>query len=309
MIDFLIDYFRITVHTSTLECVELYKEHFQDTLGGLQELAHGAKGFKGVFASALGFQLKHTPGAGREYCTFEFPGKACKAVPPEFFRLFYSVIERKEIRFNVTRIDLAFDGVSFSPEQFYQTIMSDVRRKPGEKEIVRSLTQRNSLNFISEPFKDKEDGSSMGRETCYFGSRQSERYLRIYNKRGPTRLEVEFKGDRAGLVANALLGKYHDEDQLFEIAISHLRDFIDIDLPWWHEFVKSVERAYAHLHDAKEVSLDRKEKWMLKQVAPTYAAIDACTNGEFSKKMKKEGRKRMYKSCAPLLSLYGKKRE
>lgn len=304
MIEFLIDYFRITVHASTAECVDLYKEHFELALGELQELERGAKGFKEVFASLLGFQLKHTPGAGREYCTFEFPGQACKAIPPEFFRLFHYVLERDEIRFKVTRIDLAFDNVPFSPEQFHQVIKADALRQKGEKSIVRSLTQRNTLRFFTEELKAKEDASSMGRSTCYFGSRNSERFLRVYDMRGPTRLEVEFKGKRAGIVAKALFDQ--EPDGWFEIAIAHIRDFIDIDLPWWQEFINHVDRAYAQLHGAKEVTLDEKKQWLLKQVAPSLAAVSACTNGDFLLEIDEEGRKRMHKSCAPLLSMYGK---
>ena len=306
MIEFQIDYFRITVHIRTFDCIDLYNEHFKNYLGPLSSLAHGAKGYKGVMASSMGCQLKHTPGADRIYCTYEFPGKACSVIPPEIFGLFYQVLKNSDIKFNVNRIDLAFDGVKFNPQKLYKVIIDDAYKVPSEKSIVRSLTQRENLELRSEPLKEKEDKSSAGRETCYFGSRYSERYLRLYNMRGPNRLEVEFKGDRAGIVAEDLFESDYSIDSLFEISISHLRDFIDIDLPWWHEFINEIDRAYAKLQDAKEVTYEKKMDWMLNQVAPSFAALHEIAGNEFIEELENEGRKRMHKNCSTLLSMYGK---
>lgn len=304
MIEFIIDYFRVTVHDTTSYCVDLYDEYFKDFLGPLSDSTRGAKGYKGSFESSLGFQLKHTPGAERIYCTYEFPGQACKAIPPELFGLFYSTLELEEPRFTVNRIDLAFDGVEFSPRQLYDTILEDANRKADEEPIVRSLTQRESLDLRFQPLKVKEDNSSTGRETCYFGSRYSERYLRLYNMRGPNRLEVEYKDGRAGTVAEDLFSHFKDTDSFYEIAISHLRDFIDIDLPWWHQFIQETDRAYATVHNAKDVTIERKKLWLLSQVAPTAAAINEVSGGRFLGEMEIEGRKRMYKSCSTLLNMH-----
>ena len=51
MIEFLIDYFRITVHIKTIYCIGFYNEYFKNYLGLLSPLAHGAKGYKGVMCS------------------------------------------------------------------------------------------------------------------------------------------------------------------------------------------------------------------------------------------------------------------
>jgi DNA relaxase NicK len=306
MIEFIIDYFRITVHESTEYCVENYDYYFKDFLGPLYESSRGAKGFKEALEAALGFQLKHTPGANREYCTFEFPGQACKAIPPELFGYFYNVLKLEEKRINVNRIDLAFDGVKFTPLQLYEVILKDGERKPTEKSLVRSLTQRESVHYEIEPLKEKEDKSSVARETCYFGSRSSERFLRLYNKRGPNRLEVEYKGDRASIVADDLFKDLYNLHEFFDIAISHLRDFIDIDLPWWWEFINDKDRAFAKIIKAKDETLEKKKDWLLSQTAPTVAALQYITDGEFVHELIIEGRKRMNKNCSNLLALHGK---
>jgi DNA relaxase NicK len=302
-IEFRIDYFRITVHKSIEDCVKLYKDCFEFCLGNLVDLEHGAKGFKNVLGGLLGFQLKLNPGNGREYCTFEFPGQVCGSIAPEQFIHFYDLINIRKYRSNVTRIDFAFDNVPFTPDQFRQVIIDDENQKGIGKPIVRSLTERASLCCMSKPLELREDGSGKGQDTCYFGNRSSQRFLRIYNRRGSTRLELELKEERANLIANSILTKEVDK-YWFDIAIAHLLDFIDIDLPWWKEFINNKNRAYMKLRYAKDVSLEKSKKWLLSQVSPSLAAVIECTKGEIMLEIDKEGRKRMYKRYAPLLSTY-----
>lgn len=303
--NYMIDYLSITVHLPLQDCLNLYHHHFGYALFDLYDLPHGAKGFKGVMAAALGFQLKHSPGYDRHYCSFMFPGQACKAVPPEYFIYFYRTLVREEIKFSVSRLDFAYDGVPFTPKEFIQVFKDDKTRiEQGNKQKVRTLSQRDTVQFITEPFMDKEDGSGLSRDTCYFGSRSSERFLRVYNKRGPTRLEVEYKGKRADLVAREILMK--DEEKWLDISISHLLDFIDIDIPWWKEFVGDRERAYAKLHCAKEKSLEKISDWLIGQVSPSLAVVTECTGGQILSDMLDEGGKRMRKNHGNLLSQYGK---
>ena len=302
--NYMIDYLSITVHLPLLDCVNLYHEHFGYALFDLYNLPHGAKGFKGVKAAAMGFQLKHSPGHDRHYCTFMFPGQACKAIPPEYFIYFYRTLIREEIKISVSRLDFAYDGVPFTPRDFYQVFKDDKKRiEHVEKQKIRTLSQRDSVEeFITQPFLEKEDGSGLSRDTCYFGSRKSERFFRVYNKRGPTRLEVEYKGKRAAHIANEIL--VEDEDNWLDLSIAHLLDFIDIH--WWKDFVGDRERAYAKLYCAKEKSLEKINDWLMDQVSPTLAVATECTGGQILSDMLDEGGRRMRKSHGNLLSQYGK---
>jgi len=303
--DYLIDYLSITVHLPLANCVNLYNHHFSDALFGLIDQDHGAKGFKGVKEAAMGFQLKHSPGHGRDYCSFMFPGNACRAIPPEFFTYFYRTLKKQNIEFRVTRLDFAYDCVPFTPKMFFKIIEEDkYREKIGEKRLVRTLTQRDTVQLITQPFLEREDKSGLGRDTCYFGSRQSERYLRVYNMRGPTRLEIEYKGKRAERAAKDILSK--NEEEWLEISIGHLLDFIDIDIDWWKEFKGDSERAYAKIYSAKEKSLENISGWLLDQVSPSLAAVTECTGGQILSDMLDEGAKRMHKNHKNLLSQYGK---
>jgi DNA relaxase NicK len=296
------DYFRITVHTTLENCEKLYKECFEYALGSLTDQEHGAKGFKCVLGALLGFQLKFNPGNDRNYCTFEFPGQVCGSIAPEQLIDFYNLTRIRKYKTNVTRLDFAFDNVPFSPFQIYQAILNDASRKENEKPIVRTLTHRETVNWVSTPLKKKEDGSGIGQDTCYFGERSSMRFLRVYNKRGPTRLELELKDRRADLVASLILEKMADEWP--DIAISNLRDFIDIDLPWWYEFISNRDRAYNTLKYAKDVYLEKKEQWLLNQVSPTLAAVSEVTSGEILLKMHTIGRKRMDKKYHSLITAH-----
>jgi DNA relaxase NicK len=282
--------------------MDLYHQYFHIALGDLVELEHGAKGFKGVLQSIHGFQLKHSPGNSRQYCTFEFSGKVCKMIQPEFFIAFYRHLVWEEIKFNVTRIDLAFDNVPFTPHHFEQAIRED--QTFPENKIIRSLSRRDSFRWNSSPFKEKENGQGISQNTAYFGSRQSERFLRIYDKRGPTRLEVEFKGKRASLIADDLLMK--EKKEWYPIMIGHVLDFIGIEKPWWKAFIGEHERRYARIQSAKEESLDKKREWLHHQVAPTLAAVVECIGSKEIVRLLEEGKKRMQDSHKNLLSLHGK---
>lgn len=299
--EYMIDFLSITVHASVQECVDEYNLIFSHALGELADQDHGAKGFSGLMTAAQGFQLKHNQGHEyRNYCSFVFPGNACKAVPPEFFIAFYRRLMRKEIRNKVTRIDLAFDEVPFTPRQFKEILEEDDSFP--EKGLVRSLTQRDSLHWHEESLKVREDESGKGRDTCYFGSRQSERYLRVYNMRGPTRFEVEFKGIRAEFIAHDLLS--NDEEKWIEIAMGHILDFIDINTSWWKEFKADHSRVYTKLHSAEEKELNKTIGWLMDQVAPTLAAVHKCTGPQIFSTLLDDGEKRIDKKLINMISLH-----
>ena len=200
-----IDYLRVTVHAPLRICEWLYEETFQIYLGELTDCMHGAKGFGRVKEALHGFQLKYSPNSAKEYCSFELPGNVCMVIPPEILKGFQEILIDNGIIYNITRIDLAFDRVPFTPDQFRQAIEDDVNRKKFEKPVVRSLAQRESVRWESQLMRLRDDGSGYGRDTCYFGSRTSERFLRVYNKRGPTRLEIELKGKRARTIGMIIL--------------------------------------------------------------------------------------------------------
>ena len=90
-------------------------------------------------------------------------------------------------------------------------------------------------------------------KTFNIGSRKSGRFIRIYDRRGPTRLEMEFKGDWAKMVGERIATsspKYWMWD-----VMGMLKDYVEfVDsksgdnisraplLPWWKQFIGSCEK-------------------------------------------------------------------
>ena len=71
--------------------------------------------------------------------------------------------------FKIKRIDLAWDGVPFTP--------SDVKAAV-DANLLRSLVKRNTLVFTNSPYEEREDGV-MGTFSCQLGSRQSARMISV----------------------------------------------------------------------------------------------------------------------------------
>ena len=78
---------------------------------------------------------------------------------------------------------------------------------------IVTLAKRDQIRLDQSPFALREDGQ-IGTTTVYLGSNESGRMLRVYNRRGPTRIELQMRDDRAQLVAIDILlrhpSKWHE---------------------------------------------------------------------------------------------------
>ena len=120
--------------------------------------------------------------------------------------------------------------------------------------------------------------------------RSSERFLRIYDRRGPTRIERETKGKYAGAVAAEPIVRRGDDAALVAFVVGCLREFCDLGiqdgvhgsrdvvlLPWWREFVGSVDRIGKLVVDRREhLSVDRSLAWIDRSVVPRLAMVVSC---------------------------------
>ena len=274
---FRIDWLAFTVHAIDGIADYIWERFFLEYLGSLQEMDHGGRGYKTMYKAELGAKMYKYPSDGVNHFHIEFPGQASGCLPKEVIANLFSWLEEIEcgsnqaVRYAVKRLDLAFDHIPFTPEMFYQAI---------ENHQVRSLTQRESLQEMKSPFKQREDGSGEGQETTYFGSPQSTRRARVYNKRGPVRFEFVAKHERADAIARSM---FTNESALWpELAIGHIRDFMDIYktsqkkeiAPWWLEFVEDAKRACIVVHKSKDINEMRIRSWLEAQVAPWWFVIN-----------------------------------
>jgi len=261
----------------------LYGMFFKDLFGELQSMGHGGRGFQEIWMSLLGFKMYDAPyREGPEYFHFEIPGQACELIDWKIFQGLDDVLRNNyPDGYRYTRLDFAFDNLPFTPLDVEEAITN---------EKVRSLAKRETMTVYKTPFEKKENGE-IGTHTVNFSSRMSERMIRVYNRRGFTRLELEMKSRRSDLVAKEILGA-SDVSEWLPIAISHLRDYVDFEAVWWQEFVNGVGRAKAIVSTPREITLERMDAWLDRQVAVPLSIIHDVRRDSYVTKLLTRGREK-----------------
>lgn len=120
-------------------------------------------------------------------------------------------------------------------------------------------------------------------QTFYIGSRASGRMVRVYDRRGPTRFEMEWKGQRALLLWRRLLACA--EESWSSEAMSELRAFLDFRdrssgvrpdccplLDWWDALTDGASRFCVTVPRAPR-TLEDKRAWLRHQVSPVLAMV------------------------------------
>ncbi len=263
--EFHIHWFAVTVWASLDHAHNLWHAWLESRLGVLHDQGYGGrlykKIFKGLAAAKLYCLPQHSGGVGEAgHFHLELPGTACEALPPETLQEFFLVLQRND-KFRVKRIDLAWDGVPFTP------VMLDQADK---QDLFITRARRETFRFEHSRHNPKENGE-IGHSIFRLGSRASSRHLRVYDYHGPVRLEMEARGPRADLIAGDVLPSPPDEWS--DKSIPHLRDFVEIDAPYWHEFVKQHVKAGRTIVDARTKELSRIAEWMFKQVSPSLSVL------------------------------------
>lgn len=195
----------------------------------------------------------------------------------------------KEDGVRALRVDLAFDDFA-----------GFLRFKRIHKAIAQGLlvTRWRSLRWLSSYSTDNEEKGM----TLYLGSRSSDSFCRIYDKRleviakatnrGETvsaeslpshwvRLELEFSDDHASAVVRSLV----DSSYPAQTALSILRKLMDFKRPsgdtnisrrlpisWWAKFTQEVERFPMRVPRPRR-SLYDSQRWLSRSVAPSLAMV------------------------------------
>ena len=195
---------------------------------------------------------------------------------------------------NFTRIDIAIDDIGsrfFNLDDLRALLSNQV---PG-KRIVSKFRK------WQEVCQKKLTGEKTG-QTIYLGSRASDTFLRVYDKRLEqkgkrgsdlgiewTRWELEFKGDRALQVAH-LIVKRQELGSVFTGVLNNYVRVINLDDSnitrcsldtVWQDFVNTVEKLRLYVASV-EKTLEEKESWFKTQVAPTLAGIVVSRMGDLS---------------------------
>jgi DNA relaxase NicK len=278
-----IHWLSFTVHAPMDSAFIPYDLVFKDLFGPLQCLEHGGRSFRLIHKNAMEFKIYTDPVTNQGvYFHYEIPGSACDCITWERFYALYDLLESNyKNMFSFTRLDYAFDHVPFEPYQVKEAVLN---------KDLRSLAKRETLQIHESPL-EKREGEGVGTSTVSLGSRTSERMIRVYDKRGFTRLEIEFKDKRADLVAKQLLA-LPEERLWFTVAQAHLLDYVDFKTDWWDAFVVANKRAGATISNPTEVSMGKLVTWIDKQVGPALSvAIDVLPEGVM-KSIVNRGRRR-----------------
>jgi DNA relaxase NicK len=269
---FSVHWFAITIHQDFERVKSLWSQFFALGLGVLVDKGHGARGYRQITEALLGAKIYFdhvTAKEGKEHCHIEIPGSACEAVLPSVFPALVNFLTENQVRFSIKRVDFAFDGVPFSPQDFYDGLMSDNLVSP----IKRDPSLKNdSIQKIESPCALRENGE-IGTMTVYAGDKSSQRMVRVYNKRGDTRLELQLRKERAHAVCLDVFAKAWED---WEITVkAHLRQFIDFKkTDWWAVFVSIAHRADLKISSARRMSLTKMEEWINRQVVVSLSVYE-----------------------------------
>lgn len=186
-----------------------------------------------------------------------------------------------------TRVDLAID--CYDNELDLDVI--------GRKIKSREVVSRWKNSSIVESIK-LSDTAKIG-HTINFGHRESEIFMRIYDKKLESgsdlpywvRLELEFKEERANNLVDIFLNE-HKELSIYmhEILNNYIR-FVDDNgtvnrsrwpvSEWWSKFLLTT-RSIKLTSGSLESELDKKIGWLERSVSPTLAMLVQIADGDMT---------------------------
>lgn len=190
-----------------------------------------------------------SPSPEGDYYTVTFPGEACErlGITIGFLAGLVAAVGVKHWR--CTRLDWAIDGAPFSPRDVYNAFCL------GDRGKVVSRLRADSWRWVESP----------SGQTVYLGSRRNERFLRCYNARGFTRLELELHAERADLTIREAW-EYSNADAISQFMDGQMSDFVDF--PDWPEWVEHVARCANRVKmPTVTVSVDKIKAWFERSVA------------------------------------------
>lgn len=164
----------------------------------------------------------------------------------------------------ITRIDLAIDAIDtgMKPHDIYNALQSHRAQTKGGRKY----------NFV----KDSDGG-----ETLYIGSRQSEQFLRIYDKGAEQhtdddwlRVELELHGAKAHQATQMIAAG--DMEMAQQLTRQLDAGMLDYDAETWRYIVGNTPMKLTNADDKQH----NTRKWLLEGVAPAFGKYLASTKDQ-----------------------------
>lgn len=275
-----IDYLTVTIWAHDFDdMVDFVNFCLKGIFTDLEDQGHGGRFYRSTYKSDLSITLRLDPvgsSVDNNRCTLELPGKACQMLGFDKLRDLLITFNDYFPKIRVNRIDTAFNNVPFTVQDVENCILDD---------NLRSYARRSSLKVHHQPFEEvKNDQGEViqeGTHGLYFGKRSSTRMIRVYDKHGYTRLEVEYKHDKAHQVAFDVLLS-HDVNNALRMALGHLRDYVDFFEEWWTYFMVNYDRLYKTLpQNIQEMTVEQIKNWFERQVSSAFYVLATLEGKEY----------------------------
>ena len=202
-------------------------------------------------------------------------GRACSSVPLELLLRFFEIVHSNNPEVECKRLDICLD---------------DYSKRLTFENLCAALDAENYSGFRNGLAIKNFDKS--GGWTVELGSRQSDHFVRAYNKSAQSkgridavRWESEFKGDKANYIYHQLASQKTVVDSMacLELYVFGDFNFIHKDdknlercdkLDWWAEFLDWVGFGRAKVLIEKPVtSIESRIIWIKKQVEKSLALL------------------------------------
>lgn len=235
--------------------------------------------YENFYRGPNGINLKTGFGFGPNHVSIELKGESFEVHGVTPFARLIAAFQERGYRWYLTRVDTAWDGHNLTPQLMRDEFLAG---------NFRSCTRRKSGHY----HEDYDDG---GGETFEFGKRETT-IMRVYNKRGYNRLELQNAEKRAKYLGLLLVNT--PLDRWAEVSMGNLRDFLDLVdassdscvtrrklLPCWAEFIGQCERVKVRLSDTFKTLSDcaiavvermkRQHRRLGRQMAQVRAVLGA----------------------------------
>ena len=268
---------RATVHGSTLpEVLQKVCALWDWSPDHMEDRDFGRYGYRKSIRLPWGCFVYYDAADGKGHICAELAGDAVGALDPDYVRRWMASVppvfefpDGHKEGWKWTRIDVYLE--------------TEAERVPDLMELYFSLKKdRSGLRSRAKQIglHDSEQGT-----TLTVGRRSSARFVRIYNRRGPVRFELEAKEYVAEQLGQAL-GEVTDLGEWIRGVIRDAIDFVEPETnssraklaAWWAWIVESAEKVHVVKAKAPE-TLEKVEAWLEKQVAPAMALMIRAKGG------------------------------